>query len=326
MAGSVNIHIVGGAARLSASRDESDDAVLAFYRPLIPRLTAEVSHATDVSRLIGFRAEAGAGEEYRFLGIEADAPGEIPGGMTALTLSESSIRITSPDAPGTTHPLRWEWREETPLGWIGEFTAPLSLDPAHPDCKDERPFTLTVHAPVDTANPIPEEDAVALSDPDPSWPKAFSRMEKRLRADFPDVVTRVEHYGSTAVPGVPAKPIIDILLEIPSFDAARRSLIPGLTGPEWEYWEYTDHMIFIKRRTFAGIRTHHVHAAPAGHRLWEGLIFRDYLAAHAGAAGEYAALKRELADRYRTDREAYTDAKTAFIEAVLDRARGEGFG
>lgn len=321
MADSVYIRLIGGTTELSASKDGGDDAVVAFYRTLIPRLMGNAVSAEPVSRLVGFRAETDTGEEYRFLGIEADTSHDIPEGMIRLVISNSSIHVTVPGPSETTHPIRWAWREQTPLGVIGEFYAPVTLDRGHSHGGKVRLFSLTTHSPVDVKHPIPEEDAVKLSDPDPSWPGEFFRMAERLRAEFPEAVGRIEHYGSTAVPGIPAKPIIDILVETPSFDAARRALIPGLSGPEWEYWEYMDHMIFIKRREYPGPRTHHVHIAPAGHRLWEGIIFRDYLAAHPDTAREYAALKRELAVRYRTDREAYTEAKTEFIEAVLERAR-----
>jgi GrpB-like predicted nucleotidyltransferase (UPF0157 family) len=121
---------------------------------------------------------------------------------------------------------------------------------------------------------------------------------------------------------MPAKPVIDVLVEVPSYDDARRVLIPALNDESWEYWWYTDHMIFIKRDMVTGKRTHHIHIAPPGHRLWEGLAFRDYLIAHPETAGEYAALKQELAALFRTEREKYTDAKTAFIRAITDKARG----
>ena len=321
MAGSVYIRLIGGTTELSTSKDGEDEAVAAFYRSLIPRLTGEVVHAEPVSRLVGFRAETDTGGEYRFLGIEADTSYDKPEGMIGLAISDSSITVTGPGCSETTHPIRWAWLERTFLGVIGEFYAPVPLDRGHDDGGKVRLFSLTAHSPVDVKQPIPEEDAVALSDPDLSWPGEFARMADRLRAEFPEAVGRIEHYGSTAIPGIPAKPIIDILVETPSFDAARRALIPGLSGPEWEYWEYMDHMIFIKRREFPGPRTHHVHVAPADHRLWEGIIFRDYLAAHPDTAREYAALKRDLAVRFRTDREAYTEAKTDFIRAVLERAK-----
>jgi len=318
-----DIRLVGAGTVLAASGDERDDAVLAFYRPLVPRLCSDVAHTAHVSRLVGFRAEADTGEEFRFLGIGASAEAHVPEDMIALILTESSIHVAASDYSETTQSIRWAWRKETPLGQIGEFYAPLPFDGTRTEREGDRLFTITVHSPVAVKHPIPEEDAIVLSDPDPSWPEAFSLMERRLRTDFPGAVGRIEHYGSTAVPGVPAKPVIDMLVETSSFDAARRSLIPGLSGPQWEYWEYTDHMIFIKRREFRGPRTHHIHVAPAGHRLWEGVVFRDYLAADPDTAREYATLKRELSARYRTDREAYTKAKTEFIRGVLKLAKSK---
>jgi len=322
-----HIRLIGEATGLTTSGEGGDDAVVAFYRSLIPRLCTEVSHSVEVSRLIGFRTEAEPGGEYRFLGIETNALGPIPEGMITLDLSDALLTVTAPGRPETIHPINRAWREETPLGIVGEFTAPAPLDLSSLDEKQRlQYYSLSVHAPVDVKEPIPESDAIELTDPDPAWPDEFARMADRLKTDFPEAVTRIEHYGSTAVPGIPAKPIIDILVETPSMDIARRALIPGLVGPEWEYWWYTDHMIFIRRREFGGTRTHHVHVAPAGHRLWEGIVFRDYLAAHPEAAGDYTALKRELSARYRTDREAYTDAKTAFIRGILERAKGGADG
>jgi len=84
----------------------------------------------------------------------------------------------------------------------------------------------------------------------------------------PEIALRVEHYGSTAIPNMPAKPFIDTLLEVPSFAEARRSLIPVFNKPECEYWWYNGHMCFIVRKDPMGTRTHHIHAAPRGHRLW----------------------------------------------------------
>jgi GrpB-like predicted nucleotidyltransferase (UPF0157 family) len=321
MTGKENIRLIGAATVLSASGEESDDAVIAFYRPLIPKLCSEVSHDAAITRLMGFRARMDAGEEYRFLGIEAPGAEKVPEGMIALDLSDASLTVTTPGRPGMTHPIQLSWREVTPLGPIGEFFAPAPLTHSHPDGKESlRSFSLTVHSPVDVNRPIPESDAIGLSEPDPAWLGEFHRMKRQLQANFPEAVGRIEHYGSTAIPGVPAKPTIDILVETPSFDVARRVLVPGLADPEWEFWVYADHMIFIKRGEFSGPRTHHVHVAPAGHRLWEGLVFRDYLAANPDAAREYAVLKRELSARYQTDREAYTRAKTEFIRGILNRA------
>jgi signal transduction histidine kinase/CheY-like chemotaxis protein len=94
----------------------------------------------------------------------------------------------------------------------------------------------------------------------------------------PGTILRIEHLGSTAIPGMPAKPVIDILLEITSFEKARRVLIPFFNKHECDYWWQEDHMTFILRQNFMGTRTHHIHAAPAG-RSWDRVAFRYNLRA-----------------------------------------------
>jgi len=142
------------------------------------------------------------------------------------------------------------------------------------------------------------------------------RLQKLLG---PEIALRIEHYGSTAIPGLPAKPIIDILVEIPSWEAARKRAIPAFNSPEIEYW-CSDHLRFYVRDKLTGLRTHHLHLAPAGHGIWEGLAFRDYLRAHPREAQSYVELKYQLAELHRTDRGAYTDAKEAFVREITERA------
>jgi len=110
------------------------------------------------------------------------------------------------------------------------------------------------------------------------------------------------------------------VMEVPSFALARQRLLPLWDDEAWEYWRYGDHMMFVKRQSLTGRRTHHLHLAPAGHRLWEGIAFRDYLRARPEEAARYAALKRELAGRYREDREGYTEAKAAFVREITAQA------
>ncbi|OGN87617.1 MAG: hypothetical protein A2158_07455 [Chloroflexi bacterium RBG_13_46_14] len=160
-----------------------------------------------------------------------------------------------------------------------------------------------------------------LVDYDPAWPDRFDEMAAWLRNTIsPEIALRIEHYGSTAISGLPAKPIIDILMEVPSFYEARRNLIPLFNKPECEYWWYDEHMVFIIRDKSMGVRTHHIHVAPKDHRVWEGLAFRDYLRTHPGEAQRYAALKHELAELHGNDREAYTDLKTDFVREITDKA------
>jgi len=136
------------------------------------------------------------------------------------------------------------------------------------------------------------------------------------------VVLDVHHIGSTAIPGMPAKPIIDVLVEINSFAEAKPRVLPALNQEQWEYWFYKGKLTFIKRNGFNGRRTHHVHMMPRGKRLAAHLAFRDYMRSHAEDALRYAALKRELADKHKADREVYTDAKAAFVDGVVRKAAG----
>lgn len=176
-------------------------------------------------------------------------------------------------------------------------------------------------------------EEIALEPYNPRWPELFREEEAHLRACLPPgLIRRIEHMGSTAVPGLAAKRIADMLIEVTDLNAARTEIVPILEAQGYDYfWRPTfgDHVPpfyawFIKRDPHTGARTHHLHmitTAPefAGH--WENLLFRDYLIAHPGVAAEYGKLKLQLAETHRHDREAYTAAKGEFIGRVMDKAR-----
>ena len=171
---------------------------------------------------------------------------------------------------------------------------------------------------------------------DPAWPAAFAAEKAHLLASLPgDLITRVEHFGSTAVSGLAAKPIIDILVEVTSLDAARARIVPILQFQGYEYfWRPTHgddgppfYAWFIKRDPATRVRTHHIHMVEASFsEHWRRLIFRDFLSAHPDVAREYEALKRRLATDHPNDRVAYTHGKTTFIEAVMAQAAGDRHG
>lgn len=164
-------------------------------------------------------------------------------------------------------------------------------------------------------------DKIEVVPYDPAWPAMFATERDHLRRCLPgDLIGRIEHFGSTAVPGLPAKPIIDILVEVTSLHAARERIAPlletegydyfwrpthGDDGPPWYAW-------FIKRDD-QGRRTHHIHMVEAHFEHWDRLLFRDYLIEHPQAAHEYAALKTRLGEEHPGDRVAYTNGKSAFI-------------
>jgi GrpB-like predicted nucleotidyltransferase (UPF0157 family) len=187
----------------------------------------------------------------------------------------------------------------------------------------------TLHEKV--ARAVSEE--VEVVEYDPRWPAMFERERDHLRECLPaDLVGRIEHFGSTAVPGLPAKPIVDMLVEVRSLDETRRRIAPALEAQGYDYfWRPTwgddtpPFYAWFIRRDGAGRRTHHVHMVEPDFEHWDRLLFRDYLIAHPDAAAEYGRLKRRLAREHRGDRVAYTEAKTAFIRGVMEKAgRGSG--
>ncbi len=176
------------------------------------------------------------------------------------------------------------------------------------------------------------QEDVAIVPYDEAWPGAFAAEKAHLLALLPaDLIRRVEHFGSTAVPGLSAKPIVDMLVDVTSLQATTTRIVPILESRGYEYlWRPTSgddgppfYAWFIKRDA-AGARTHHIHMVEASFAdHWRRLIFRDYLIAHPEAARQYETLKRRLAADHPHDRVAYTRGKTEFIEAVMARAEQE---
>jgi GrpB-like predicted nucleotidyltransferase (UPF0157 family) len=155
---------------------------------------------------------------------------------------------------------------------------------------------------------------------DPAWPEWFRDVAGRLRAALGGAALRIDHIGSTAVPGLAAKPFLDVQISVAAFEplAAFRDPLEGLG-----YVFRADNPERTKRyfREPPGGRRTHLHVRLRGH--WSeqfALLFRDYLRAHPAAAARYAARKRELAPRYRIDPQSYTDAKDPFIWATMREA------
>jgi GrpB-like predicted nucleotidyltransferase (UPF0157 family) len=168
-------------------------------------------------------------------------------------------------------------------------------------------------------------DEVAIADYDPRWPALFDEEAKRLRAALdPSSVVGLEHFGSTAIPGLSAKPIIDILIAVRSLADARATFVESLRTLDYVYWSDNpkpDRLFFVKGMPpFGSGRSHHVHVTEPDGEMWQRLAFRDYLRAHPEDARIYERLKRRLAVEHRRDREAYTDAKSVYIESVMRKA------
>ena len=172
-------------------------------------------------------------------------------------------------------------------------------------------------------------EEVAVVPYDPRWPGLFETERNHLRACLPEeLIGRIEHFGSTAVPGLAAKPIVDILVEVADLEETKRRIVPILEGQGYDYfWRPTwgddeppFYAWFIKRDS-KGIRAYHIHMVEAHFEHWDRLLFRDYLIGHPDVAREYEALKLRLAGIHGGDRVAYTKAKTDFILDVTRKAK-----
>jgi GrpB-like predicted nucleotidyltransferase (UPF0157 family) len=162
------------------------------------------------------------------------------------------------------------------------------------------------------------EPAIAIVTYDAAWPDVFERERVLLAETIHQwIVGGIEHVGSTAVPGLAAKPIIDVMVGVRSLDAARAA-VPRLEAIGYLYAPYrADEMHWLCKPS-RSVRTHHVYLVPSATRVWnERIGFRDYLRTHPHMADEYVALKRTLASRHPHDREAYTEAKGPFIARVI---------
>ncbi len=169
----------------------------------------------------------------------------------------------------------------------------------------------------------PGEMPVEIVPYDAAWPGLFEEERRRiLDAISPWLAGPVEHIGSTAVSGLAAKPVIDIMAGVASLDASRPA-VPVLAGLGYCYFPYRPDAEHWFCKPSPAFRTHHLHLVPLDSPQWSGaLAFRDYLRLHPGTAAEYQELKTRLAREFRLDREAYTDAKGPFITRITGVALG----
>jgi len=168
-------------------------------------------------------------------------------------------------------------------------------------------------------------DEIIIVEYDPRWSQQFEEEATTIWQVLGELVTQIEHFGSTAVPGLAAKPILDLLVGVHSLEEAKRhvSLLEALKYVYWQEDPRHDERMFLVKGMppYGSQRTHHLHIVEADSTLWERVLFRDYLRSHPEEAHQYAALKHQLAECFQTDREAYTNAKTDYIQAIMAKAR-----
>jgi GrpB-like predicted nucleotidyltransferase (UPF0157 family) len=186
-------------------------------------------------------------------------------------------------------------------------------DPSDVEAYERRLNSVTVGGAQQLTKPI------EIREYDPEWPALYAREEARIRSILGDRVVRIEHAGSTSVPALPAKPIIDIVVEVPD-SADEEAYVPDLQQggyrlsirePKW-----------FEHRLFKGPDTSvNLHVFSAGCEEVRAMLrFRDHLRADDADRELYAQSKRELATREWTYLQQYADAKTAVIREILARA------
>jgi len=158
---------------------------------------------------------------------------------------------------------------------------------------------------------------VIIVDYDANWPAQYAEEKRLIETAIGPYLVAIEHMGSTSVPGLAAKPIIDIMAGVRSLADAEQCKAPlAAIGYIYQRDDTIPDRVYFNKGPQAQHR--HLHMAELGGAFWRRhLALRDYLRAHAEMAGAYATLKRRLAARFGNDREGYTEAKTVFVEGVV---------
>lgn len=163
-------------------------------------------------------------------------------------------------------------------------------------------------------------DRVLIVPYDPTWPAAFAKLGSSMREALGDTALRIDHIGSTSVPGLAAKPIIDVQISVRSFESLDAFRLP-IEGLGFVF--RADNPELTKRyfRERPGDRRTHIHVRRAGSWAEQfALLFRDYMRAHGEDAQRYAELKCRLAEQYGEDRHGYTEAKAPFLWEIMVKA------
>lgn len=168
-----------------------------------------------------------------------------------------------------------------------------------------------------------ERREIIIAEYDPAWPEKYEAHARVIRDVLGGTLLRIEHIGSTSVPGLAAKPIIDILAVVPN-SADESSYVPQL-GTAGYSLRVREPDFFEHRMLRTAARDVHVHVySPGAPEIGRSLTFRDRLRRSAGDRARYEAVKRRLAAQSWPDMNAYAEAKTAVIESIIAAAVAEG--
>ena len=203
--------------------------------------------------------------------------------------------------------------------WLSWQTPVKGMSMALPDPTDVASYDKEL-AKVTIGGPQPLTAPIEIRDYDPEWPHLYQREEARIRSILRDRVIRIAHAGSTSVPALPAKPVIDIVLEVPD-SAEESTYVPDMESegyvlrvrePEW-----------FEHRVLKGPDTNvNLHVFSSGcAEVDRMLLFRDWLRSNVADRELYATAKRELAARDWKYTQQYADAKTAVVRDIMSRAQ-----
>jgi len=172
-------------------------------------------------------------------------------------------------------------------------------------------------------------DDVVLQPYDLRWPIRFEEEREWLCNILPGAqIIDIAHFGSTAIAGLDADPVIDIVVAVASLSAARLLCTKILVGFGYRAADHpisADALFFEKAPPSAPARTHHVHLTEPEGVMWEQVAFRDYLRTHGDDAARYLARKRALVAAHAGDRTSYVRAKSGFVAEIMARANAEGY-
>ena len=165
--------------------------------------------------------------------------------------------------------------------------------------------------------------SIRLVDYDPQWPILYEEGKVSILGVIGDFILDIQHIGSTAVPGLGAKPIIDIMVAVRQLALVEKCVEPLQTIGYEHLGEYgIPGRHYFRKPPGHPRSTHHIHMVERESDFWERhILFRDFLRTHPKEAQRYYQVKRELAANFASDRDAYTEAKKSFIESVVNKAR-----
>ena len=166
------------------------------------------------------------------------------------------------------------------------------------------------------------KDKVSLVDYCSDWPQEFEKEKKKLQKIFSGSALAIEHVGSTAIPGLSAKPILDIAVAVANEETLIK-LIPVLTNAGYDVLDLVEKCgEILARKGKPECRTHYIHVEVMGSTYWNNhILFRNYMLKHPETVKQYEVLKRRLATEFQEDRKKYTATKNEFIQNILKLVR-----